>query len=62
MSLDDGRNPEYPAHDPPLPELPGITLKFDPYEVHAWSAWQDGVCIARSPWKKLTWKEAQKCV
>lgn len=59
IDLDIDRNPEYPAHDPDLPEIPGVELRFDIDLIHSWRAFHNGMLIAKSPWKKLTWKAAK---
>lgn len=57
---DVGRDPRYPLHAPELADLPGVELRFVEHDVHCWQAWRAGMCLAQSPWKKLTWKLAKE--
>lgn len=54
----------YPVRNPELPEIPGAIVVYRPdlHTVNAWVAFLSvkgqPVEIARSPWKKLTHKQA----
>lgn len=51
----------YPPINPRLPALPGVLLKRELAKApHIWRAYsEDGLLLAKSPWKKLTWKTAR---